>query len=132
MRAAGEGGGDDDVGRRSGIRIAGDSGGDDRHWEAAEGESTRRTRADFAGSQAMIGAAHRIAGSERTGGGGERWRQRKAAAQQIPVLRRSHAEVGWARSTRGGHEGAAVGTDLPFRVGAERPSFSDGGHKSFY
>ena len=48
MRAAGEGGGDDDVGRRSGIRIAGDSGGDDRHWEAAEGESTRRTRADFA------------------------------------------------------------------------------------
>ena len=85
LRAAGEGGGDDDVGRRSGIRIAGDSGGDDRHWEAAEGESTRRTRADFAGSQAMVSAAHRIAGSERTGGGGERWRQRKAAAQHIPV-----------------------------------------------
>ena len=61
------------------------SGGDDRHWDAAKRESTRSTPADFAGSQAMVSAAHRIAGSERTGSGGERWRQRKAAAQQIPV-----------------------------------------------
>ena len=118
VRAAGEGGGDDDVGRRSGIRIAGDSGGDDRHWEAAEGESTRRTRADFAGSQAMVGAAHRIAGSERTGGGGERWRQRKAAAQQIPVLRRSHAE------SRMGSIQHAVGTRGPGSSRRHGPSFS--------
>ena len=125
VRAAGEGGGDDDVGRRSGIRIAGDSGGDDRHWEAAEGESTRRTRADFAGSQAMVGAAHRIAGSERTGGGGERWRQRKAAAQQIPVLRRSHAE------SRMGSIQHAVGTRGPGRCRRHGPSFSDRGRTTF-
>ena len=125
VRAAGEGGGDDGVGRRSNIRIAGDSGGDDRHWEAAEGESTRRTRADFAGSQAMVGAAHRIPGSERTGGGGERWRQRKAAAQQIPVLRRSHAE------SRMGSIQHAVGTRGPGRCRRHGPSFSDGGINPF-
>ena len=43
-------------------------------------------------------------------------------------------KVGWARSNtrwaRGGQV-AAVGTDLPFRVGAERPSFSDGGRNPF-
>ena len=97
------------------------SGGDDRHWDAAKRESTRSTPADFAGSQAMVGAAHRIAGSERTGGGGERWRQRKAAAQQIPVLRRSHAE------SRMGSIQHAVGTRGPGRCRRHGPSFSDGG-----
>jgi len=94
------------------------SGGDDRHWDAAKRESTRSTPADFAGSQAMVSAAHRIAGSERTGSGGERWRQRKAAAQQIPVLRRSHAE------SRMGSIQHAVGTRGPGRCRRHGPSFS--------
>eukprot|EP00966_Prymnesium_polylepis_P196599 4555820-Prymnesium_polylepis.1 len=55
VEGGGEGGdGDGDVGRPSGIRIAGDSGGDDRQWEVAEREATRRTRADGAVSQEMV------------------------------------------------------------------------------
>ena len=74
----GGGDGDGDVGRRGGIRIAGDSGGDDRHWDAAERESARRTRTDCTVSQAMVGQRIGVAGSSgRLAGGGERCGQRK-------------------------------------------------------
>eukprot|EP00966_Prymnesium_polylepis_P285172 6587388-Prymnesium_polylepis.1 len=76
-----------------------------QHWEAAERESTRRTRADGPVSQAMVGQriGSRVA-SGGHGGGGGRCGQGGAAAQQTYLLRAA-VKVGCSRSNT-----EAVGT----------------------